>query len=78
MLHRQWDDEFVVFNNLSGDCHLLDGDGYDVLMCLKDSPAPMDAAALARRFDAGDADDVEALEQLLAGLAGCELIEALP
>lgn len=68
----------MIFNNLSGDCHLLDADGYDVLMCLKDSPVPMDTAALASRFDAADADDVQALEHMLAGLAVCELIEALP
>ncbi len=67
----------MVFNNLSGDSHLLDADGFDVLVCLQNSASPMDTADLANRFDAADAEDVEALEQVLAGLAGCELIEAL-
>ncbi|WP_426116223.1 HPr-rel-A system PqqD family peptide chaperone [Massilia sp. PWRC2] len=77
VLRRQWGDECVVFNNLSGDCHLLDANGYDVLVCLQNSAEPMDTAALASRFNLDDADEVDALERVLAGLAGCELIEAL-
>lgn len=76
-MHRQWDDEFVVFNNLSGDCHLLDADGFDVLICLQNSASPIDTSVLANHFDAAGADEVDALQQVLAGLADCELIEAL-
>lgn len=80
MLHRCWNDEYVVFNNLSGDCHLLDADGFAVLACLQHSPLALDSAALARQLselDVADPAELDALEQVLAGLAGCELIEAL-
>lgn len=77
VLRRQWGDEFVVFNNLSGDCHLLDQNGFDVLVCLQNSADPMDIATLASRFNVDDAGEVDALKRVLAGLAGCELIEAL-
>lgn len=36
--HRGWDDEFVVYNDLSGDTHLLGADAMDLLRLLKAGP----------------------------------------
>lgn len=77
--HRQWDDEFVVFNDLSGDCHLLDEGGFAILGCLRDAVQGLSVAALsqqlAEQFDDIDPADPALIEHTLADLAGCDLIE---
>jgi PqqD family protein of HPr-rel-A system len=74
---REWDGEAVLYNDLSGSTHLLDGAALDLLHALRDQPA--DAAALAARladqFDAGDDDLVSLIDDMLATLAGLDLIE---
>jgi PqqD family protein of HPr-rel-A system len=74
---REWDGEAVLYNDLSGSTHLLDGAALDLLHALRDQPA--DAAALAARladrFDAGDDDLVSLIADMLATLAGLDLIE---
>lgn len=55
-----WDDEFVLYNNLSGDTHLLDGDAYAVLECLQHAPATIDAL-IAVFCEGMDPDDLDAL-----------------
>jgi len=77
---REWDGEAVLYNDLSGNTHLLDGAAIEVLLALRQRPA--DAAALAAglagRFDAG-ADELSAMiEDMLAGLAGLDLVEPFP
>lgn len=77
---REWDGEAVLYNDLSGSTHLLDGGAVDVLQALRHGPA--DAAALAAtlagHFDA-DPDELTAMiEDMLAGLAGLDLVEPLP
>ena len=75
---REWDGEAVLYNDLSGSTHLLDGAALDVLYALRDEPA--DAAQLAirlaDRFDAGGDDLVAALADMLSALAGLDLIES--
>jgi len=75
---REWDGEAVLYNDLSGSTHLLDGAALDVLYALRDEPA--DAAQLAirlaDRFDAGGDDLVAALGDMLYALAGLDLIES--
>lgn len=75
---REWDGEAVLYNDLSGSTHLLDGAALDVLYALRDEPA--DAAQLAirlaDRFDAGGDDLVAALADMLCALAGLDLIES--
>jgi PqqD family protein of HPr-rel-A system len=77
--HRQWDDEFVVFNDLSGDCHLLDEGGFAILGCLqsagKDVSVAVLAQQLAEQFDDIDPADPALIEETLAGLAKSDLIE---
>ena len=74
---REWDGEAVLYNDLSGSTHLLDGAALDLLHALRDQPA--DAAALAARLadrlDAGDDDLVSLIDDMLATLAGLDLIE---
>ena len=74
---REWDGEAVLYNDLSGSTHLLDGAALDLLHALRDEPA--DAARLAirlaDRFDADGADIAGAIGEMLAALAGLDLIE---
>ena len=67
LLHRSWQDEFVLFNNLSGDTHLLGADAIGLLLDLRDSP--VDSAELA------SVEDGAALRELLDSLTGLGLIE---
>jgi PqqD family protein of HPr-rel-A system len=75
---RGWNDEFVLYNNLSGDTHLLDGDSMALLANLQTGPASL--AALVATF-AGDIDpdDAAALPDTIATmldqLAGLYLVE---
>ena len=74
---REWDGEAVLYNDLSGNTHLLDGAALDLLHALRDQPA--DATTLATRladhFDAGDDDLVSLIDDMVAALAGLDLIE---
>jgi PqqD family protein of HPr-rel-A system len=80
LVFREWDGEAVLYNDLSGSTHLLDGGAIDVLRALRHGPA--DAAALATalagQFDADPAELSATIEHMLAGLAGLDLVEPLP
>lgn len=70
--YRQWEQEAVLFNDLSGDTHLLDADALALLLAVRDGAA--DVAALRAALGAEDeADDV--LQALLEQLAAISLIE---
>ena len=64
---RGWDDEFVLYNNLSGDTHLLDGDSMALLTHLQRAPASL-AALVATFSDGLEPDDVTALPDTIATL----------
>ena len=74
---REWDGEAVLYNDLSGNTHLLDGAAIDLLQALRDRPDT--AAGLAERladcFEA-EGDLVAAIDDMLAALAGLDLIES--
>lgn len=74
---RQWDGECVLYNDLSGDTHLLGADALELLLALLAGPA--DAGALARRLLAAglDADEPAEVDALLAELEGLALVEAV-
>lgn len=64
--HRHWDDQYVLYNDLSGATHLLDAPAMELLLALRDG-------ALAP----GELDDPE-LAPMLAELAGLHLLAAPP
>lgn len=87
---REWDGEAVLYNDLSGGTHLLDGMAIDVLRAL--AAAPRSASALAAELGAGldaglnaglnadsDRDEMTLwVEDLLAELARFDLVEFYP
>jgi PqqD family protein of HPr-rel-A system len=74
-----WEDEFVLYNNLSGDTHLFGGDSMAVLAHLQHIPATLDALVSAFSGDL-DPDDAAALPEtltaLLANLQNLFLVES--
>lgn len=74
-----WDDEFVLYNNLSGDTHLFGEESIAVLTHLQQSPASFDAL-VAAFSDGLDPDDAAALPDtmtaLLANLQNLFLVES--
>jgi PqqD family protein of HPr-rel-A system len=89
LLHRCWDGECVLYNDLSGDTHLLDEAALALLQHLQ--AAPQAAAQLVAAFDVEPATAAEAgnaslpelhddalFDTMLADLAALHLIEPLP
>lgn len=74
--YRCWDGECVLYNDLSGDTHLLDEFALALLEQLKAGPQAAAQLATAFEFDAQDQDAV--LQTVLDDLAALFLIEALP
>jgi PqqD family protein of HPr-rel-A system len=74
---REWDDEVVLFNDLSGATHLLSPVALSVLEMLGAAPAAEAAlcAALERQADADAAIDPAQLAALLHDLRGLQLVE---
>jgi PqqD family protein of HPr-rel-A system len=74
---REWDGEVVLYNDVSGSTHLLDGAALDVLQALRAGPA--DATGLANRLldhlDAEDGDLLPLIDDTLASLARLDLVE---
>lgn len=62
-----WNDEFVLYNNLSGDTHLLDADSIELLTQLQRAPASIDVL-VAQLTDGVAPDDAAALPDTLANL----------
>jgi len=77
---RQWDDNAVLFNDLSGATHLLGPAALLLLAFLRDGPA--DDAALAEglrsAFEVDEAELDGELASLLDGLVRLDLIEPFP
>ncbi|SHH41370.1 HPr-rel-A system PqqD family peptide chaperone [Massilia sp. CF038] len=78
---RQFDDQVVVYNDLSGDTHLLGDSAAHLLSLLQQGPAPaarlLDALAAAHD-SARDAAFDEQAGAVLDQLAALFLIELLP
>ena len=78
---RQFDDEFVLYNDLSGDTHLLGETAMHLLSVLQHGPASPEAlrASLAAALEAAPDPDFEAeADALLATLASFFLIQYGP
>lgn len=80
LAYRCWDDETLLYNDLSGATHLLGPAALCVLEALR--PGPAAATALAARlhaeFDIDDELPGEELDALLGELARLSLIESCP
>lgn len=63
---REWQGEYVLYNDISGDTHLLGAGAIDLLLALRQAPAAESALA--------GADDADA-PALLAQLQALSLIE---
>jgi len=61
--HRGWDTDCVLYNDLSGDTHLLSGEAMALLLALRDGDVTADELAAPELAD------------LLASLRGLDLIE---
>jgi len=72
LLSHGWDGEHVLYNDLSGDTHLLTGVACAVLSQLQ--AAPCTVAALAQSC----ASNEETIDALLADLELLALVEFLP
>jgi PqqD family protein of HPr-rel-A system len=75
---RQFDDEFVLYNDLSGDTHLLSDAAMHLLSVLQHGPASRQAlcASLATALESASDPAFEAeADAMLATLAGFFLIQ---
>ncbi|MBZ2206117.1 HPr-rel-A system PqqD family peptide chaperone [Massilia soli] len=76
---RGWDDDYLVFNNLSGDTHLLDGGAMQLLLAVAQSPGS--AASLAERLRLAlglDQQEIDEIPAMLDELRALALIEHTP
>lgn len=73
--HMAWGDEAVLYNELSGDTHLVDADVIAVLLALRAGPASV--TELCARLDGG-ADAAAGIGTVLAGLRPLALVERAP
>jgi len=75
---HSWDNEFVVYNNLSGDTHLLSLAAAQILLKLKEAPsnAPLLAIALAPFWQVDPSAELALqIEDILSDLNAIALIE---
>lgn len=80
LVYRCWDDEAVLYNDLSGATHLIGPVAICLLEALRAGPAPASdlASAVLAEFEI-EADPLAAeLETLLGELSGLGLIEPCP
>lgn len=78
MRHWGTGEECVVYNDLSGDTHLLGGQALHVLLALQSSPAAESAiaASLSAEFEFDTGSDIAAdVAELLSELQELALIE---
>ncbi|MFC0250937.1 HPr-rel-A system PqqD family peptide chaperone [Massilia consociata] len=77
LLYRRWDDEAVLYNDLSGATHLLGPAALCLLEALRAGPAGVDAlsAVLLAEFEVDASSLPEELASLLDSLARLDLIE---
>jgi PqqD family protein of HPr-rel-A system len=72
LTYRGWNDEYVVYNDLSGDTHLFGTDAMALLQQLRTGPADEDALACALDVQP---DEREGMAVMLIELGALSLIE---
>jgi len=77
--YRQWDGECVLYNDLSGDTHLLGDGAIELLLALRQAPATSEAlaAVLQAEFDIDPAGLAHETDILLRDLHHLALIDTL-
>ena len=75
MRHYRWDDEFVLFNNLSGDTHLLGLQAMQLLQAL--APGARSEAELGAALTTSFPGDTS-LSEILIDLERLMLVERCP
>ena len=83
LLHRCWEGECVLYNDLTGDTHLLGEFALALLELLRAAPMPAAGLAVELGLEPGPepaaaSDPREALLAVLADLAALHLVETLP
>ena len=80
LAYRCWDDEAVLYNDLSGATHLLGPAALCLLETLRAGPAgePALSAVLLAEFDIDAGSLQEELTSVLESLAWLDLIESCP
>lgn len=74
--HRGWGDEFVIYNSLSGDTHLIDADAMDILLLLQGGAADNAALLAALAHSGAMAEDASnSLAMVLDQLQSLSLVE---
>lgn len=75
--YRSWDqDEYVLFNNLSGDTHLVDAATIEVLTALHAQAHSLEALGSALQLEA-DPEALAALDELLHELRRLALVDCV-
>lgn len=76
--YRHWDDEYVLYNDLSGDTHLLGDTAIVLLTALRQGPSTRAGLvdALRAEFDADPADLESEADELLPHLKRLYLIDS--
>lgn len=80
LVYRCWDDDAVLYNDLSGATHLLGPAALCLLEALRAGPAaePALAQALLAEFELDASSLPEELASVLGSLARLDLIEPFP
>ena len=76
--YRCWDGECVLYNDLSGDTHLLDEFALALLAQVQQAPQAAAQLAAAIGLDPAAADGAAVLDDMLGDLAALHLVEACP
>ena len=77
--YRDWGDECVLYDNLSGDTHLIEASALQVLLALRTCAASEMALSATLRADLGlDDEEASHIPALLDDLRGLRLIEEVP
>jgi PqqD family protein of HPr-rel-A system len=76
LLHRCWEGECVLYNDLTGDTHLLGEFALALLELLRAAPLPATGLAVELGVESSGPDNP--LAAVLADLAALHLVETLP
>lgn len=77
--YRRWDDEYVLYNDLSGNTHLLGETAIVILQALKRQAATRDTlvAVLMQEFEADTADIEAEIDEMLPRMQRLALIDTM-